>query len=121
MARTAIPVVAVDRDGISVGSLTNGDSSNDHYVSGGADGLTLIEIVSTDAGAQTVEVVPNPSFTVDGLTVSNLSIAVAAGATILAGPFRTSTFKQNASNDLYLNPSVSNTLDFRAFRVSLPQ
>jgi hypothetical protein len=120
MARTNIPVTEIDRDGVTQPALTNGDATNDHSVTGGADGRTFLEIVSSDGGAQTVEVVPNPDFTVDGLTVSNLSIAVAAGATVLAGPFRTNTFKQNITNDLYVNPSVSNTLDFRAYRLPTP-
>jgi hypothetical protein len=46
---------------------------------------------------------------------------VAAGATVLAGPFRTNTFKQDTDNTLWVNPSVSNTLDFRAYRITLPQ
>ena len=121
MPRVQIPVTEIDRDGATQPAVTNGDATNDHYVTGGADGLTLVEIVSSDGGAQTVEVVPNPSFTADGLTVTNLSIAVAAGTTVFAGPFRTNTFKQNVTNDLYLNPSVSNTLDFRAYRITLPQ
>lgn len=120
MPRVVIPVTAVDRDGATQPALTNGDATNDHYITGGADGLTVVEVVSTDAGAQTVEVVANPSFVADGLTVVNLSIAVAAGATVVAGPFRTNTFKQNSTNDLYLNPSVSNTIDFRAYRITLP-
>ena len=120
MPRVEITVTTIDRDGVTQPSLTNGDATNDHFITGGADGLTILEIVSSDAGAQTVEVVPNPSLTADGLTVSNLSIAVAAGTTVLAGPFRTNTFKQDSSNTLYLNPSVSNTLDFRAYRITLP-
>jgi len=68
-----------------------------------------------------VEIVPNPAlFVADGLTINNLSIAVSAGATRYAGPFRTSTYKQDSSNTLYLNPSVSTTLKFRAYRVPTP-
>lgn len=121
MPRVEITVTAIARDGSTQPAVTNGDATNDHYVTGGADGLTILEIVSSDAGAQTVEIPPNPSLTVDGLTVGNLSIAVAAGDTVLAGPFRTNTFKQDASNTLYVNPSVSGTLDFRAYRITLPQ
>lgn len=121
MPRVQIAVTEIDRDGVAQPAVTNGDATNDHYITGGADGLTVVEIVSSDGGAQTVEVVPNPAVTADGLTVNNLSIAVAAGATVFAGPFRTNTFKQNTTNDLYLNPSVSNTLDFRAYRITLPQ
>lgn len=120
MARVEIPVAVVARDGVAQPAVTNSDATNDHYVTGGADGLTVIEIVSSDGGAQTVEVPPNPALTADGLTVGNLSIAVAAGATVLAGPFRTNTFRQNTTNDLYLNPSVSGTLGFRAYRLVLP-
>lgn len=120
MPRVEITVTDIDRDGAVQPAVTNGDSSNDHYVTGGADGRTFLMIVSSDAGAQTVEVVPAPSFTADGLTVSNLSIAVGAGETVMAGPFRTSTFKQDTDNTLYVNPSVSNTIDFRAYRLPLP-
>lgn len=121
MPRVQIPVTEIDRDGVAQPSLTNGDATNDHYVTGGADGLTVLEIVSSDGGAQTVEIPPNPALTADGLTVGNLSIAVAAGATVVAGPFRTNTFKQDTANTLWVNPSVSNTLDFRAYRLVLPQ
>lgn len=120
MPRVEIPVTSTVRAGVAQPALTNGDDTNDHYVTGGADGLTLVEIVSTDAGEQTVEVVPNPSLTADGLTVQNEEIVVPAGGTVLAGPWRTTTFKQNVTNDLYLNPSVSGTLDFRAYRVVTP-
>lgn len=120
MPRVEIPVTSSVRSGVAQPSLTNGDATNDHYITGGADGLTLVEIVSSDAGSQTVEVVPNPSLTADGLTVQNEVITVGAGATVVAGPWRTNTFKQDASNTLYLNPSVSNTLDFRAYRLVLP-
>lgn len=120
MARSEITVTTIDRDGTDQPSLTDGDASNDHFITGGADGLTILEIVSSDAGAQTVEIPPNPNLTADGLTVSNLSIAVGAGDTVLAGPFRTNTFKQDTDNTLYVNPSVSTTLKFRAYRITLP-
>lgn len=121
MARVEIPVTTIDRDGTAQPSLTNGNATDDHFVTGGADGLTVLQIVSSDAGAQTVEIPPNPNLTADGLTVGNLSIAVAAGATVVAGPFRTNTFKQDTDNTLWVNPSVSDTLDFRAYRITLPQ
>lgn len=120
MPRVEIPVTEIDRDGSAQPALTNGNATDDHYVTGGADGRTMLEIVSSDAGTQTVEIVPSPSITADGLTVSNLVISVAAGATVVAGPFRTNTFKQDTSGTLYVNPSVSNTLDFRAYRLPVP-
>ncbi len=120
MARTSIPVTEVARDGAAQPSQTTADAANDHSVAGGADGRTMLEIESTDGSPQTVEVEPNPSFTVDGLTVDNLSIAVPAGDVVVAGPFRTSTFKQDADNTLFVNPSVSTTLKFRAYRLPTP-
>ena len=121
MARTAIPVTDILITGVTVPALTNGDATNDHSVANGADGRTVIEVVSSDAGTQSVEIVANPSLTLsDGLTINNLSVSVAAGATLFIGPFRSQSFKQDASNTLYVNPSVSNTLDFRAWRVPAP-
>lgn len=121
MPRVDIPVTEVDISGVAQPSQTTADATNDHSITGGADGRTIIEIVSSDAGSQTVEIVPNPSlFVADGLTINNLSITVAAGATSYAGPFRTSTYKQDTDNTLYLNPSVSTTLKFRAYRAPTP-
>ena len=119
MARVIIPITEIDRDGVAQPSQVTADATNDHYFTGN-DGKVLLEIVSTDGSPQTVEIVAGPSFTADGLTVNNLSIAVAAGATIYAGPFRVTTFRQNAANDVYVNPSVSTTLKFRAYRLPAP-
>ncbi len=115
MARSQIVVTPIIRAGATPITQTTADATNDHYFTN--DGLTFLEIISTDAGAQTVEIVPNPSFTADGLTVASLSIAVPAGATRLAGPFKVTTFKQSAALDVYVNPSVSTTLKFRAWRL----
>lgn len=119
MPRVEIPVTEITRDGVAQPAQTTADATNDHYIAVN-DGRVLVEIISTDAGAQTVEVVPNPSLTADGLTVSNLSIAVGAGATVYAGPFRFTTFKQDSSGMMYLNPSVSTTLKFRAYNLPNP-
>jgi hypothetical protein len=119
MARSQIAVTEIDRVGVAAGAQTTADSANDHYFTGN-DGRVLLEIVSTDAGAQTVEIEPNPALTVDGLTITNLSIAVPAGATRYVGPFRGNTFNQNSSGDVYVNPSVSTTLKFRCYQLPTP-
>lgn len=119
MPRVEIPVTDISRSGVAPPALTNGDATNDHFFVN-ADGKVFLEIVSSDAGAQTVEIVASPDFTADGLTVGNLSIAVPAGATRFAGPFRVSTFKQNSTYHVFVNPSVSNTIDFRAWRLPAP-
>jgi hypothetical protein len=96
-------------------SLTNGDATNDHYFTGN-DGLTVIEVVSSDAGAQTVSVLYSPNYAPIA-TVAAQSESIAAGATRILGPFSKSAFDQNASGDVYFDPSVSNTLDFRVYKI----
>ena len=120
MPRVQIPVTDIDRDGVAQPAATTSDATNDHYATGAADGRTMLMIVSTDGSPQTVEVVPAPGYTADGLTVNNLSIAVAAGGTVLAGPFRTTTFSQDTSHTLWVNPSVSTNLALRAYRLPTP-
>lgn len=100
-------------------SLVNGDATNDHYFTGN-DGRVVVEAVSSDAGAQTVTVLRAASF-VPGATQSDEVVSVAAGATRVLGPFPADEFNQNAAGDVYFNPSVSNTLDFRAYRVTRVQ
>lgn len=119
MPRVQIPVTDITRAGVAPPAQTDADSVNDHYFIN-ADSRVLLEIVSSDAGPQTVDLLPAPGFTADGLTVGNLSIAVPAGATRVCGPFRVSTFKQNATYHMYVDPSVSMTLKFRAYRLPEP-
>lgn len=108
MARSAIPVSALDRVGVAPPSQTNADSTNKHTLAN--NGLTLLEIVSSDAGAQTVtfDIV---TATVDGVAVPAKSVAVPAGATRYVGPFPTAFY----SSVVNVNPSVSTTLKFRAY------
>jgi hypothetical protein len=100
-------------------SQTNSDASNNHYIDTAdwGSGELLLEIVSSDAGTQTVTVVANPDLNVDGLTISNRVLSIPAGATRLFNGFRPRTFRQTAdANKLYLNPSVSTNLKFRAYK-----
>lgn len=97
-------------------AVTNGDATNDHYFTGN-DGKVILQVVSSDAGAQTVTVKRSP-FLQGGVPASDEVVSVAAGATRELGPFATSEFNQNRAGDVYFDPSVSNTLDFRAYRVT---
>lgn len=96
-------------------SLTNGDATNDHYFTGNR-GKTVLEVVSTDAGSQTVTVKRSPTFRA-GMPLTDEVVTVAAGATRMIGPFSKAEFDQNAAGDVYFDPSVSNTLDFRAYEI----
>lgn len=99
--------------GVTSPALTNGDATNDHYLTGN-DGFVELEVVSTDAGAQTVTVHYAALADVPGTPEV---IPVAAGATMILGPFSPGLFNQNGDGDVYFDPSVSSTLDFRARRV----
>ncbi len=97
-------------------SLTNGDATNDHYFTGN-EGDVVLEVVSTDAGTQTVTIKRSPVFRV-GTPLTDEVVSVAANVTRIIGPFAPTEFNQNGSGDVYFDPSVSNTLDFRAYRVT---
>lgn len=97
-------------------SLTNGDATNDHYVTGN-DGRVVVEVVSSDAGVQTVTI-KRAASGLPGVTLPDEVVSVGIGATREMGPFPASEFNQNSAGDVYFDPSVSNTLDFRAYRVT---
>jgi len=117
MARVDIPVNEIIRAGLAQPAQVTANSSLKHVISGN-DGQVFVEVISTDAGGQTITVQPSPSASADGLTITPLVLTIAAGATKLFGPFRPSTFNQDAtSKELWLDPSVSTTLKFRAYRI----
>lgn len=117
MARIQIPVNSIVRGaGLLQPSQTNGDSSNKNYFVN--DGRTLLEIVSSDAGPQTVAFeIPTPASGTDGQTVTSLSVTVAAGATRYVGSFPTAIYNQTGAQ-VFVDPSVSTTLKFRAYSLS---
>lgn len=117
MARSQIPITDIARAGIAPPSQVTADATNKHYVDSQA-GDVFLEIISTDGSSQSVVVEANPALSNDGLTVSNLTLTIPAGATRLCGPFRKTSFRQSADLDrMYVNPSVSTTLQFRAYRL----
>lgn len=121
MPRVQIPVTTLTRAGVAPPAQTDADATNDHYINAAdfQNGDLVLEIVSSDAGAQTVEVVANPALSADGLTIGNLTISIPAGATRVCKQFKYQTFRQGAdSNRMYLNPSVSTTLKFRAYKAT---
>jgi hypothetical protein len=120
MARSQLTVTEVVRAGVAQPAEQSSDATNDHYIDAAdADDVWWMEVRNANAGDQTVEVVANPSLSSDGLTVSNYSNTIAAGATETMGPFKLSTFKQPSdSNRVYINPSVSTDLKFRVYKIT---
>jgi hypothetical protein len=120
MPRVAIPVNEIVREGLAQPAQVTADATNDHYIAGN-DGQVFIEVVSTDASPRTVTVHPSPSAQADGLTIAPLVLTVGAGATEYFGPFKPSTFNQEqVARQIWLDPSVSTTLKFRAYKI-IPQ
>ena len=117
MPRSQITVTDTVRSGATAPAQTSSDASNGHYFTG-LTGMEWIEIVNTAASGATVTVRVNPSYFADGLVVNNLSIIVGAGATVVAAPFKVLTFKQNSTNDVYIDPGVSTTLKLRVWRLA---
>ena len=117
MARVEITVTTISRTGVAPGTQHDADATNDHYIADN-DGRIFLEIVSSSGSDQTVTV--ETPIIQDGLQLDDLVIDVPAGDTILAGPFSTSTFNQRETalaNQVFVNPSVSTTLKFRAYKV----
>lgn len=121
MPRVEITPEEVDRTTSVQPATVDSDATNDMVVLGGADGLTILEIENVGGSPATVVVEANPSLEgPDDLTITDLTITVPAGDVVVRGTFRTSSYKQNTDNDLYIDPSVSTDLKIRAYRIALP-
>jgi hypothetical protein len=117
MPRVEIPVQTITRLSVAPGTQVDGDATNDHYIADN-DGRVFVEVVSTAIATESV--IFETPYTLDALDLENQTVYVGPSATRLAGPWPTSTFNQTGSGDenkLFLNPSVSTTLKFRAYRI----
>jgi hypothetical protein len=93
MARVQIPVTTLSRAGVAPPAQTNADATNNHlFVNNGS---TWLEIVSSDAGSQHVDF-SLVTQTVDGVTVPPKTVTIAAGATVLVGPWPANLYNQAA-------------------------
>lgn len=116
-------VAALAFTALSGGSLqttpptqVDGDATNGHYITGN-DGLVTLEVVSSDAGAQTVSISYGPHYAPVASVAAQVE-TIPAGATRILGPFAPGAFDQNAAHDLYFTPSVATTLKFRAYKTA---
>lgn len=116
MARSQITVTEIVRAGIAHPNGRISDATNDHYFVGN-DGQIFLEIRSTDGSSRTVSIPPASTLSADGLNIDPYDITVPAGGTVLAGPFRKATFNQSTDGSVYVNPEVSDTLEFFAFKL----
>lgn len=89
MARIPIPVTAITVAGATQPSQTNADATNKHSLSN-PNSRTIIEVVSSDAGSQTVAFQlagTALASLLDGAPTPVLTETIAAGATRYFGPF----------------------------------
>lgn len=108
MARVEIPVTDVVRSGVLKPTPTASDATNDHFINGN-DGTLYLEIENQNASDQTVDLLPSPTYTADGLVVVPLTLTIPAGEVWEFGPFKVLTFRQN-DGSIYLDPSISTDL-----------
>lgn len=115
MARTALTVTKITRDGAFVAA-----------VAGTVDGLmfknngrTFIDVTNGGAATRTLTVVTTR--TVLGLDVADLTVNVAAGATTVIGPFPPADFNNSGTdaNMVYLNFPAGNEGDLSVSAYSL--
>lgn len=116
MARSQIAVTQVDRTGEAPGTATVSDSVNGHYFDN-PNGKVWLEVVSTDAGSQTLgfPLVAALAANVDGVTLGDKLITIPAGATRVMGPFPPTYYNQPGGDQVFVNPSVSTTLSIKAY------
>ncbi len=117
---TALTLTALAGGSLAIAqpALTDGDTTNGHYITGN-DELVVVEVVSSDASARTVTVEYSPHYA-PVTDIPGEVVSIPASATRLLGPFGAGAFEQNASREVYFTPSVSTTLKFRAYRVVRP-
>ena len=113
MARTQIPITEVVRAGVEQPAQVNADMTNGMYFSPN-DGTIYLEVENTDSVDHDFEVVASPTYTADGLVVSNLLLTVPAGEVWEFGAFKVATFRQNINGDVFIDPDANTMLKFRA-------
>lgn len=113
MARVEIPVTDITQAGTASPVPTAGTTGGMYVAS--HDGRVIFEVVSTDAGTQTVEFVT--SETVEGLDVDDRMVTIDAGGTAWCGVYPTRHYNQTDGR-LHLDLSAG-TFRFRAFRVRM--
>jgi hypothetical protein len=102
--------------GIAPPAQVNADTTNKHYF-GPNDGQVFLEVVSSDAGAQTVTIKAPPGDLAGGKAADRVE-SIPAGATRLLGPFSQTRHNQDNTNKLvYFDPSVATNLKFRCYKL----
>ncbi len=89
MPRTALAITDSSKAGTTLPAVTAADVANGNSVV--HDGRSVL-IIASNAGASPRTVTITPSVTVDGLTVGNRTISLAASASKVLGPYDLATY-----------------------------
>lgn len=119
MPRVQIPITDVSELPVNYPAETVGDPVNDHYLAAN-DGNVWMEVRNTDVGSRSFTIQTSAAFGPGPLAIKDPSYDVAAGATILVGPFYPRLYNQKAGADVgRVFIDVSGTfLRFRAFHLN---
>lgn len=102
--------------GVEQPTLVNGNSVDGHYFTGN-DGRVILEVVATTTSDQTITI-RRAAVALPGANLEDEVVTIPAGESWELGPFPASEFNQNSAGDVYFEPSWSDVLDFRAYRVT---
>lgn len=110
MARTALAVQAIDVDGITPSYAAANVDGN----SVANTGDQFVHVKNGSASSVTVTI-PTPA-KVQGVDVADITVAVAAGAEAMIGPFPAGLFNQSGGV-VYINYSAVTSVTVAAFKV----
>ena len=111
--RVPIPVTELSPSGVPQGTQIFSDSVSKHTLENVQEDVVL-EVVSIDASPQTVTI--ETSYAQDGAALDDRIVTIPAGATRYIGKFPRYIYNQEDLVTMYINPSVSGTLKFRAYK-----
>lgn len=115
LPRIRIPINDITLSGVGPLTQVNSDALYRHYIYLN-DGRVYLEVFNNNIGIQSVTI--ESGALVDDLAVEDITVSIPAGATRLIGPFNVYTFNNlYTDNKVYINPSISVDLKFRAYRL----
>lgn len=116
MARTSVPITAIVRTGVPQPTLFATGNVADGMKVAENTGRVLLEMINA-SNASPVNVTFDIPVQYDGdLSITDIIVALAAGQTKYAGPFKTGVFNQIGSTDNALHFDVSSSgVVFRAY------
>ncbi len=120
MARTIVPTTDIDRFGtVQASPAVAGDFTNGNKVSNN-DGRMFVEMLNVSNASSVNVTFDIPRLFDEDLTIVDIIVALAPGATKYAGPWKTTIFNQNngGSTDNAVHFDVSSTgVIFRGYRL----